>query len=236
MMGGASVARRTFGLGLASALLLRSARAKAASDEDLARLIIDGRLDDALQVADGALGERQGSSSLSLMAGALRFVYGDYSGARQIVASAEATGGYLMGGPLDMDVLRTNVMADDWAHLASLRAGEVSSEPSGTFWGLLSGKIGVDAYVAQRAALERAFYDSLVLSIASSPGRTRFLDSMESQARSVHFCSAHFVLAEAALAEGRRADAVASLRMATATAQPRLLEYHIAKMELARLD
>ena len=75
--------RRAFGIGLAGALLLGpllAGRARAASDEDLARLIAGGRLDDALAALDGAMAERQASAALRLMAGALRFAGGDHSG------------------------------------------------------------------------------------------------------------------------------------------------------------
>ena len=168
-----AIDRRTLGLGLASALLLLAGCAKAASDEDIARLILDGRLDDALSAADRALAQDRDSGALRLMAGALRFANGDYSGAGRFFDKDEPVGSYLMGGPLDLDVLRTHLWSESWRHLASLRGGKAMSGPDAAQVTMILTD-DVEAYAEQQAALERVFYDGFVLSIASSPGRTGF--------------------------------------------------------------
>jgi hypothetical protein len=233
----ASGTRRTFGIGLASASLLGpllSSRARAASDEDLARMFAAGRLGDARPAADRALAEGQTSTVLRLMAGALRFADGDYSGAGHFFDSDEPVGGYLMGGPLDLDVLRTHLRGESWRHLASLRVGKALSDMDAVQITMLLTN-DVEIYAEQQAALDRAFYDGFVLSIASSQGRTQFLDNQAVRARSQHRCTAHFVRAEAAIAADRMTDARASLDAATSMAQPELLEYHVARAEQARL-
>jgi hypothetical protein len=227
-----AIDRRTVGLGLASALLLLAGSAKAASDEDLARLILDGRLDDALSAADRALAQDRDSSAIRLMAGALRFAKGDYSGAGRFFDSGGPVGGYLLGGPLDVNVLRTHIPASRWRYLASVRANDSEIDP-GQLKGILLGD--VELYAEQQAALERALHDGLVLSVASSPGRTQFLDGIETRARAQHRCTAHFVRAEFAIAANEATDARASLDAAVATPQPELLEYHVARAERARL-
>jgi hypothetical protein len=227
-----AIARRTFGLGLVSALLIVVHRAAAASDEDLARLILDGRLADALPAADRAVATGGASGALRLMAGALRFANGDFSGAGRLFESGELAGDYLMGGPLELDVLRTHLRSESWRHLASLRAGQ-SAPDAHQINAILSSD--VEVYAETQAALERAFYDGLVLSIASSAGRTQFLDSQAARARLQHRCTAHFIRGELAIAAGKTPEARASLAAATATAQPELLEYHVARAELAKL-
>ena len=236
-----TIDRRTLGLGLASALLLSAGRAEAASDEELARLIQDGRLVDAWPAADRAL-EGRTSNTLRLIAGALRFANGDYSGAERFFDSDEPAdgffgsigpaGSYLMGGPLDVDVLRTRITSQQWRYLASIRAGE-SDVGADQLDEILTADI--EAYVQRQAALERTFYDGFVLSIASSPGRTRFLDNQAVRAGAQHRCTAHFIRAEFALAANKMTDARTSLDAATATAQPELLEFHVAGAERARL-
>lgn len=227
-----TIPRRTFGLGLAGALLLAGRHAKAASDEELARLIIDGKLEDALRAADHALAAGQVSDVLRRMTGALRFADGDFSGAVSLFEADELAGEYLMGGPLDADVLKTHVQRESWRHLASLRAGKASADAP-QIAAILSSD--VEIYAEQQAARERLFYDSLVLSIASSSGRTQFLDNQAARSRAEHRCTAHFVRAELAVAAGRTADARASLDAAAGTAQSALLEYHVARAERARL-
>jgi hypothetical protein len=227
--------RRTFGICLTGGLLfgpLLSGRASAASDEDLARLIAGGRLDEALAALDGALAERQASASLRLMAGALRFANGDYSGADSFFDSDGPVGGYLMGGPLDLDVLRTHITSDSWRYLAAVRSGGSDVNPE-RLKEILTGD--VEAYAERQAALERAFFDGLVLSIASSPERTQFLDNQMARARAQHRCTAHFVRAEFAIAADKTNDARASLDAATASPQAELLEYHVARAERERL-
>ena len=162
-----TIDRRTLGLGLASALLLSAGRAEAASDEELARLIQDGRLVDAWPAADRAL-EGRTSNTLRLIAGALRFANGDYSGAGRFFDSDEPAdgffgsigpaGSYLMGGPLDVDVLRTRITSQQWRYLASIRAGE-SDVGADQLDEILTADI--EAYVERQAALERTFYDGL---------------------------------------------------------------------------
>lgn len=233
--------RRMFGLGLASALLLPAGRARAASDEDLSRLILNGRLDDALPAADQALAEGRTSDILRLMAGALRFAHGDYPGASRsfdgkpasgFLSTIVSPGRYLMGGPLDVEVLRTHITGKQWKYLASMRAGEfvVGADQAEE---ILSAD--TEAYAERQAALERAFYDGFVLSVAGSPGRTRFLDDSAERARVQHLCTAHFIRAEFALAANNMTEARTSLDAAAALAHPELLEYHVARAERARL-
>jgi hypothetical protein len=99
---------------------------------------------------------------------------------------------------------------------------------------LLSGQISVDAYADEQAAAERASYDAMILSIAASPGRGAFLNSVAATARSQHRCTGHFVMAEAAIATDRSSDAAASLAAATATEHASMLEYHLALAERTR--
>jgi len=237
-----AIDRRAFGVGLAGALLLFGGRARAASDDDLARLILDGRLDEARPAAELALAEGRTSDVLRLMAGALRFADGDYSGAGSFFGGdgpaagfftgVGPVGSYLMGGPLDVDVLQTRVATEQWRYLASVRTGEADVSAA-QLTEILTADI--EAHAERQAALERAFYDGFMLSIASSPGRAQFLDGTATRAREQYRCAAHFVRAEFAIAANKMTDARTSLEAAVAVAQPELIEYHVAQAERARL-
>lgn len=210
-------------------------------------LIEAGRFGDAARLLEPKPAAAQSLRTRVLRAGALYFGAEDFSSAQQCFDAALAERAKTDGAEPDTSGAKPNSFlllrdADIWRHLAAgrqgrtvdLNADEVSLVLSPSTR-LLVGRIDIAAYVEEELKHDRVFYDALILNIAEWKGKEDYIEKAIAPLAKGYRCVGNFALAQQALARGQQAEARALFAAALATNAVDLLEFHIAKAELARL-
>lgn len=180
-------------------------------------------------------------------AGALYFAAGDFISAQQCFESALAEPAKTEGTKPDTSGDKPNSFlllrdASVWRYLAQLRQGqavELATDVASVFISplkrLVAGLIDVDTYADEETRAARAFYDALILNVAEWKGKEDFVRRAVEPLTKGYRCAGNFALAEQMLARGGKDEARTLFSAALEPAAVNLLEYHIAKAELARL-
>jgi hypothetical protein len=202
--------------------------------EDVAHLIRDGDFDAARKTAEELIARGEVDGQMPLLAGALALQAGDFIRAGELfrleAPTATAQSSFASG------MARTY-----WLQLAALRAGGDITLESAALLGLepvggaISGKLSPDAFVETKIAEARRIADVTILSIQHSTGRTAMLDHVAREDEQLYRCTGNFIAGERALATDDRDGARQFLTAAIDAQAPDLLEFHIAKAELAKL-
>jgi hypothetical protein len=125
-----------------------------------------------------------------------------------------------------------------WLYLATLRQGRATSLPAGpreSIRSLLREETTIDEYVR----IQREFMDEVLTQFgrdyAQLSGVGDVVTTGKKNLRAELTCVARFALAEQALGTGDASAARRNLEAALATRAERIIEFHTAKAELARL-
>jgi hypothetical protein len=202
--------------------------------EDVARLIRDGDFSAARSTAEKLIARGDDDGQIFLLAGALALQAGDFARARELFAA----------DPAD-DASRASFASGlaqvHWRRLASMRAGVYADADSSMLAldpaaELVAGKLSPDAFVSVKVEEARRVADATILSVQQSTGRDAMLDHRAREDEPLYRCTGNFVAAERSLSSG---DSVSARRFLTAALERKaenLLEFHVAKAELARLS
>lgn len=206
-------------------------------DEDVAQLIRDGDFDAARTKAEALMQRGAAGEQIPLLAGALALQAGDFTRARELFAAKPGP-----GADTSQAFFASGLEQSHWLRLAALRSGidvgprltdAVPLDPLGA---ALAGRISAQAFLRAKIEEARRIADATILSIRQSPGRDDLLDRLAGEGEARFRCTGNFVAAERSLASGDEVSARAFLTAALQGRTVDLLEFHIARAELARLS
>jgi len=126
-----------------------------------------------------------------------------------------------------------------WLYLARLRQGQAAAlapGPQESIRSLLRDEATIDEYVRIQKKMMDEALNQFGREYAEVAGMSEIVDTGKNNLKAELTCVAHFTLAEQALGKNDVAAASRNFQAATATEAGRIIEFHIAKAELARLS
>jgi hypothetical protein len=201
--------------------------------EDVARLIRDGDFSAARNIAEKLVARGDVDGQMPLLAGALALQAGDFTRADELFAADPAD-------DASQAPFASGLAQVHWRRLASMRSRADAVAGSGTLVSdpvadLVAGRLSPEAFVRVKVEEARRLADAMILSVQQSTGRDALLDQRAREDEPLYRCTGNFVAGERSLAGGDPASANRFLSAALEPKAGNLLEFHIAKAELARL-
>ena len=249
-----SLTRRTFvQVSLAAAtsglMALLSTRSYA-GEPPFAQLVRQGDFASAAKALQVEVDERPLDRDLRLALGKLQFGAGDFAAASQTFEIIERRGGIKddfviidLGGILTAgsDELTTSSEFNDsaaWLHLAALRQEKESTLSPGapeSIRGVLLGTLSISEYVEVRKRWLTKVLDDVAARYGEAEGVAASVGVTKSRLEDSLICVANVAAAEQLMGLGNSDKARLGFTAAVNTNADRLVEFHIAKTELARL-